>query len=134
VDKIKLNTPIFGYGRDKVLFGSYLNDAKKKGEKLPSPNKYYIKPPRSRVGGQIGVRLKTEFDANKDKLYPGPGTYKLNVMEMANSSAFVLSTFKFNSNYLENPHRRSTIIVLVLSRWMVRERKIEAWSFVRINV
>jgi hypothetical protein len=62
-DKIKLNVPVFACGRDKVLFGSYLEEARQKGEKLPSPNKYDIRIAKDRTGGLIGARLKTDYFA-----------------------------------------------------------------------
>ena len=42
------------------MFGSYLKEAEKKGEKLPSPNKYNVSSPKDHLGGLIGVRVKTE--------------------------------------------------------------------------
>jgi hypothetical protein len=63
IDKVKLSGPAIAYGRDKVLFGSYMEEARKKGDKLPSPNKYDVVVAKSRQGGLMGVRLKTDYHA-----------------------------------------------------------------------
>ncbi len=63
IDKVKLTGPAIAYGRDKVLFGSYLEEAMKKGDKLPSPNRYDVVVAKSRQGGLMGIRLKTDYRA-----------------------------------------------------------------------
>lgn len=74
---MQLKSPLFGYGRDKVMFGSYLKEAEKKAEKIPSPNKYNVCSPKDHLGGLIGMRVKTEEDLRRDKTNPGPGSYHL---------------------------------------------------------
>jgi len=36
-----------------------LKQAEKKSIKIPSPDKYDIKLPHSKIGGQMGIRLET---------------------------------------------------------------------------
>jgi hypothetical protein len=72
------NTTSLGQGRDKVLFGSFLG-ACKISKNIPSPNKYDIKLPFSKIGGRMGERIVTEPDLKYQKSIPGPGEYQLTV-------------------------------------------------------
>lgn len=53
----KNSSPAFGLSRDAILFGSYLAEARKKSEQLPSPSKYDIKLPKTRIGGKMAARI-----------------------------------------------------------------------------
>jgi hypothetical protein len=52
----KSNSPSFGMSRDSILFGSYLTEARRKSLQIPSPNRYDIKLPKTRIGGTIAIR------------------------------------------------------------------------------
>jgi hypothetical protein len=65
-------TPSFGFGRENVQFGSFLQGTKT-AKFVPSPNKYDIRLPYSHLGGKIGERLTTEPNLKRNKLTPGPG-------------------------------------------------------------
>lgn len=110
-----------------------MNEAKKKGEKSPSPDRYNLKTIHSSVGGHIGVRLKTEPIGRNDKNLPAPTAYNLSSIEMANSSSFFVSNFKFDLFYLERQRPQNTITQPPFS-WTKGERKIKAHSFVRKDI
>jgi len=43
---------------------------------VPSPNKYTVVVPMSKVSGKIGMKLKSELDQAAKSKTPGPGSYK----------------------------------------------------------
>jgi len=42
----------------------------------------------------MGERIKTDFDAKQKILIPGPGSYKLNAIQIGNKGSYVLSSLK----------------------------------------
>lgn len=101
----KAHSPTFGLSRDTILFGSYLTEAKKRAEQLPSPSKYDIKLPKTRVGGHISIRMETEPSSKLKP--PGPGAYNLDSIDMV-TSKFALSKFKYCHPYSGNQAHLST--------------------------
>lgn len=53
----KRMSPSFGMSRDAILFGSYLDEARKRAEMMPGPHRYDIRLPRNHVGGTMGLRI-----------------------------------------------------------------------------
>lgn len=61
---------------------------------MPSPDRYNIKLPYSKLGGNMGKRISTEPDLKYKRSVPGPGHYKLTVTEMSQTGSYILSTYK----------------------------------------
>jgi len=53
---------------------------------------------KTKIGGNLGERLKTDFDLKYRKEVPGPGTYKLGATEIGNGTYF-LSTYKYTYSH-----------------------------------
>jgi hypothetical protein len=66
----------------------------KKSKETPSPNKYNISNTHQIVGGRIGERIKTEPALKEKKMIPGPGSYKLDAIQMKDRGSYVLSSYK----------------------------------------
>jgi hypothetical protein len=95
------STASFHEGRDRVTFGSFLLETLKRKKDLPSPDRYNPQKPYSTIGGKMGIRMQTD-PTIKSKDFPGPGSYKLNSIQLGNRGHYVLSTLKFLSPTLRN--------------------------------
>lgn len=88
------NTATIHEGREKVTFGSFILEALKRSNHVPSPDKYNIPGIKSMIGGRIGERIMTEPDIKEKMTIPGPGTYKVNATDLSNKGHYVLSTVR----------------------------------------
>jgi hypothetical protein len=49
----------------------------KRSKQSPSPNNYKVPNYRSKIGGRMGEKIKTDLQLKYKNSLPGPGTYKL---------------------------------------------------------
>jgi hypothetical protein len=42
----------------------------------------------------MGERIKTDFDLKEKVLIPGPGSYRLNAVQIGNKGSYVLSSLR----------------------------------------
>lgn len=61
---------------------------------MPSPDKYTIQLPFSKVSGKIFSRLPTDLDLITKKKTPGPGAYDPRGVNVADSGSYILSKMK----------------------------------------
>ena len=103
------NVSSIGPGRDQVTFGSFLLEALKRTKNSPSPDRYNPQVPKSSLGGGMGQRIKTDPNVREKKDIPGPGTYKLTSIEIANQGRYALSNFKYQLTYKGTPLPLNTL-------------------------